>query len=56
MSERILSASAALAEALHEEMARDASVYIVGEDLMFHSSVRVPAITYVRKPQKNSTA
>jgi pyruvate dehydrogenase E1 component beta subunit len=39
MSDRIMSASAALAEALHEEMARDESVYILGEDLTAHSGI-----------------
>ena len=39
MSERILSSSAALAEALHEEMARDETVFIVGEDLVVHAGI-----------------
>ena len=39
MSDRIMSASAALAEALHEEMARDESVYILGEDLTAHAGI-----------------
>ncbi|MCP4628853.1 MAG: alpha-ketoacid dehydrogenase subunit beta [bacterium] len=39
MSERILSSSAALAEALHEEMARDESICIVGEDLVAHAGI-----------------
>ena len=34
MPDRILTSSAALAEGLHEEMARDESIYIVGEDLL----------------------
>ena len=33
MSDRIMSASAALAEALHEEMARDERVFCLGEDI-----------------------
>jgi pyruvate/2-oxoglutarate/acetoin dehydrogenase E1 component len=32
MPDRILSCSAALAEALNEEMTRDPSVFIIGED------------------------
>ncbi len=39
MAERIMSASAALAEALIEEMHRDQSVFIVGEDLTAHSGI-----------------
>ncbi|MBW1923618.1 MAG: alpha-ketoacid dehydrogenase subunit beta [Deltaproteobacteria bacterium] len=39
MSERILSASAALAEALHEEMTRDETVFILGEDLTAHAGI-----------------
>jgi len=39
MSERILSASAALAEALHEEMSRDERVFILGEDLVAHAGI-----------------
>jgi pyruvate/2-oxoglutarate/acetoin dehydrogenase E1 component len=39
MSERILSSSAALAEALHEEMARDETIFIVGEDLVAHAGI-----------------
>ncbi len=34
MTERIISATAALAEALHEEMERDETVFIIGEDLV----------------------
>ncbi len=45
MSHRILTSSAALAEALHEEMARDETIFIVGEDLVamavFSDSLRV---------------
>ena len=39
MSDRILSASAALAEALHEEMARDERIFILGEDLTAHAGI-----------------
>ncbi len=39
MPERILSSSAALAEALHEEMRRDASIFIMGEDLVAHAGI-----------------
>lgn len=39
MPERILSCSAALAEALHEEMARDETIFIVGEDLTAHAGI-----------------
>jgi pyruvate dehydrogenase E1 component beta subunit len=39
MSERILSCSAALAEALHEEMERDETVFILGEDLTAHAGI-----------------
>ncbi|OEU48747.1 MAG: pyruvate dehydrogenase, partial [Desulfobulbaceae bacterium S5133MH15] len=39
MTERILSASAALAEALHEEMQRDETVFILGEDLTAHAGI-----------------
>jgi pyruvate/2-oxoglutarate/acetoin dehydrogenase E1 component len=39
MSERILSNSAALAEALHEEMRRDETVFIIGEDLVSHAGI-----------------
>ncbi|MFO7984927.1 MAG: alpha-ketoacid dehydrogenase subunit beta [Desulfatiglandaceae bacterium] len=39
MSERILSASEALAEALHEEMSRDERIYILGEDLVSHAGI-----------------
>jgi pyruvate dehydrogenase E1 component beta subunit len=39
MTERILSSSAALAEALHEEMARDETVFILGEDLVAHAGI-----------------
>jgi pyruvate dehydrogenase E1 component beta subunit len=39
MNRRILSCSAALAEALHEEMTRDPSVFILGEDLRAHAGI-----------------
>ncbi len=39
MSEHIISSSAALAEALHEEMARDQSIFILGEDLTAHEGI-----------------
>lgn len=39
MSDRILSCSAALAEALHEEMSRDETIFILGEDLRAHAGI-----------------
>ena len=39
MSNRTLSCTAALAEALHEEMARDETIFIIGEDLTAHAGV-----------------
>ena len=39
MSDRILSSSAALAEALHEEMSRDETIFILGEDLVAHAGI-----------------
>ena len=39
MSDRILSCTAALAEALHEEMSRDETIFIIGEDLTAHAGV-----------------
>lgn len=39
MTERILSSSAALAEALHEEMRRDETIFILGEDLVAHAGI-----------------
>jgi len=36
MSERIISCSKALAEALHEEMERDERVFLIGEDITAH--------------------
>lgn len=39
MTERILSCSEALAEALHEEMGRDETIFILGEDLVAHAGI-----------------
>ena len=39
MTQRILSCSAALAEALHEEMRRDETIFILGEDLVAHAGI-----------------
>ncbi len=39
MSERILTCSAALAEALHEEMRRDESIFILGEDVIANGGI-----------------
>ncbi len=39
MTDRIISSSAALAEALHEEMQRDETIFIMGEDLVSHAGV-----------------
>jgi pyruvate/2-oxoglutarate/acetoin dehydrogenase E1 component len=39
MPDRILSSAAALAEALHEEMARDETIFVVGEDLVAHAGI-----------------
>lgn len=39
MTERMISATAALAEALHEEMDRDPAVFILGEDLVAHGGL-----------------
>lgn len=39
MADRILSCSAALAEALHEEMTNDDTIFIVGEDLTAHAGI-----------------
>ena len=39
MSERILSSSQALAEALHEEMSADETIFILGEDLTAHAGI-----------------
>jgi len=38
-SDRMLSCSAALAEALHEEMTRDETVFVLGEDLTAHAGI-----------------
>jgi len=39
MSERIISCSAAIAEALTEEMIRDERIFIIGEDLVAHGGI-----------------
>ena len=39
MPDRVLTSSAALAEALHEEMRRDETVFIIGEDLVAHAGI-----------------
>jgi acetoin:2,6-dichlorophenolindophenol oxidoreductase subunit beta len=39
MSDRIISGTAALAEALDEEMSRDDTVFILGEDLVVHGGI-----------------
>lgn len=39
MADRILTSSAALAEALHEEMRRDERIFILGEDLVAHAGI-----------------
>lgn len=39
MSERVMSSSSALAEALHEEMSRDETIFIIGEDLIAHGGI-----------------
>ncbi|MBW1699745.1 MAG: alpha-ketoacid dehydrogenase subunit beta [Deltaproteobacteria bacterium] len=39
MPKRIINCSAALAEALHEEMRRDDTVFILGEDLVAHGGI-----------------
>ena len=39
MTERILSCSAALAEALSEEMERDETILIIGEDIKAHDGI-----------------
>ena len=39
MSDLIMTCSAALAEALHEEMTRDETIFILGEDLTAHGGV-----------------
>jgi pyruvate/2-oxoglutarate/acetoin dehydrogenase E1 component len=39
MADRVMSSTAALAEALHEEMLRDETVFIIGEDLIAHGGI-----------------
>jgi len=39
MSERMINSSAAIAEALAEEMARDETIFIIGEDLVAHGGI-----------------
>lgn len=39
MPDRILTSSEALAEALNEEMSRDASIFVLGEDLTAHAGI-----------------
>jgi pyruvate dehydrogenase E1 component beta subunit len=39
MQERIMTSSGALSEALHEEMTRDESIFIIGEDLVSHAGI-----------------
>ena len=39
MQERIMTSSGALAEALHEEMSRDETIFIIGEDLVSHAGI-----------------
>ena len=39
MSDRIINATTALAEALDEEMSRDETIFILGEDLVHHGGV-----------------
>jgi len=39
MADRVMSSTAALAEALHEEMSRDETVFIIGEDLIAHGGI-----------------
>ena len=39
MADRVMSSSAALAEALHEEMSRNETVFIIGEDLIAHGGI-----------------
>ena len=39
MGERLISSSAAIAEALDEEMTRDETVFIIGEDLIAHGGI-----------------
>jgi pyruvate/2-oxoglutarate/acetoin dehydrogenase E1 component len=39
MQERIMTSSGALSEALHEEMSRDDTIFIIGEDLVSHAGI-----------------
>jgi pyruvate/2-oxoglutarate/acetoin dehydrogenase E1 component len=39
MKERIMTCSGALSEALHEEMSRDDTIFIIGEDLVSHAGI-----------------
>ena len=39
MQERIMTSSGALSEALHEEMNRDDTIFIIGEDLVSHAGI-----------------
>lgn len=39
MSERMISCSAAIAEALTQEMTRDEKIFIIGEDLVYHGGI-----------------
>jgi len=39
MQERIMTSSGALSEALHEEMSRDDTIFILGEDLVSHAGI-----------------
>ena len=39
MQERIMTSSGALSEALHEEMRRDDTIFIIGEDLVSHAGI-----------------
>lgn len=39
MQERIMTSSGALSEALHEEMSRDDTIFIIGEDLISHAGI-----------------
>ncbi len=39
MQERIMTSAGALSEALHEEMSRDDTIFIIGEDLVSHAGI-----------------
>ena len=39
MQERIMTSAGALSEALHEEMSRDDTIFIIGEDLISHAGI-----------------